>query len=567
MRNRKSAAVGFAVASTMFALSAGYAGAQAIYPGPAYQGGTVGGVGGIGGYNSQSIQTNPGVNLVSIGGVGTEIGRGSLYYPNPNPALAPTTDSGGNGFFFTSAGYMALGAVGNYPDGDPNNTNQYSINHSGLVSGTISDSTFTHLIATVWNATGAPTELNALGASADGTHTSSTAYVINDSGVAAGSSAIYGGGAGNTSLGGRPVMWAASSIIPTALAMYDTGQNYNFGSPINGYNVGSVQSINSSGYMAGVDEKYVSSGGAGTGADIGVFASVWDPSGATITQLADLPGNGTYDGLPAGDNVNATTVYTSYSRVINNAGMIAGTISKYDPTQYAASGHGSQGTRPVRWLSSSSTPQLLDGVGTTTSSGVTGYTSGSVYGMNDQGDIVGNINNYNGSGTSLGTLPELWKASNGTAVTPLSLLGTSSTGTSSGTAYGVNDGDWSVGNINDYSTNGGDIYGTPSGTSVAALWDPNGDITDLNVLFSGSLVSASGTTAGWVLLTNAYGITGDGWISGKGTYNPGGGYPTYTRDFLIDDPTAVPEPASIATLAVLTSIVGLRRRRTSPAVA
>ena len=101
-----------------------------------------------------------------------------------------------------------------------------------------------------------------------------------------------------------------------------------------------------------------------------------------------------------------------------------------------------------------------------------------------------------------------------------------------GSAYAINDAAFSVGTVTDFA-NGGDAFGTSTGTPVAALWSSTGGVTNLNTLIP--TVTANSAAPGWVLLSQASAITNDGWISGVGTYNPGGGLPDYNRAFLIQD--------------------------------
>jgi len=88
---------------------------------------------------------------------------------------------------------------------------------------------------------------------------------------------------------------------------------------------------------------------------------------------------------------------------------------------------------------------------------------------------------------------------------------------------------------------------TVQGTDRASLFDPTGQghNIDLNTLIDPGL--------GWIL-TGAYSINDNGWIVGWG-YNPDG----YARAYLL-----IPEPATLAILALGGALALLRKHRAGP---
>ena len=160
----------------------------------------------------------------------------------------------------------------------------------------------------------------------------------------------------------------------------------------------------------------------------------------------------------------------------------------------------------------------------------------------------------------------LWKYN---ASAPTLLPAPTGTNPLTGTAYstfsnvnGINDHDYSVG-----------ITGSSSGSSTgnALLWDPNGNVTDLNTPYSRSN-RWQRHNGRWVSLIVADAVSNDGWISGVGVYyDPNGSnYSTgalgsvpgeYYRPFLLQDAAAVPEPASLGVIAVAAAALISRRRR------
>ena len=103
------------------------------------------------------------------------------------------------------------------------------------------------------------------------------------------------------------------------------------------------------------------------------------------------------------------------------------------------------------------------------------------------------------------------------------------------------------------------------------LWDPSGNVTDLNSLVT-EVTPGNGTAAGWVSLLNADGISNDGYISGEGVYyDPnatnystgalGGIAGEYYRNYDLLDTAAAPEPTSLAFAALIATPGLLIRRR------
>jgi probable HAF family extracellular repeat protein len=134
-------------------------------------------------------------------------------------------------------------------------------------------------------------------------------------------------------------------------------------------------------------------------------------------------------------------------------------------------------------------------------------------GMNDMGQVVGW--SFTPAGVSHAFL---WTP--GVGMTDLGTL----PGDTNSFAYGVND--------------AGDVVGVSQAgnNSRAFLWTPAGGMIDLNTVLP--------TNSGWVALGAATGINDDGSIVGGGNFNGQG------RGFRLDPVQPVPEPSSLALLAI-----------------
>jgi hypothetical protein len=127
-----------------------------------------------------------------------------------------------------------------------------------------------------------------------------------------------------------------------------------------------------------------------------------------------------------------------------------------------------------------------------------------------------------------GTRAVRWDAS-GTTATELGNLGTDKGGSTNAQAYAINNSGVIVGYANKYDAAGQSLGGR------AVLWNADGVAIDL-----GSLVDPN---SGWTL-NRVYAISDTNWVTGIGSFDPGGSRDPYARAFLIDVSGAVTAPGS-----------------------
>lgn len=382
-----------------------------------------------------------------------------------------------------------------------------------------------------WDASGIAEELGNLGTSVSGTFDAEPC-AINDDGTAVGYSCKYVGG---VDLGSRAVRWDAGSTVAVELGV--------LGTRADGYTRAQAVGISSTGTMFGYVIKYVGGvyqgrralrwngtaateletpahaeatyvtavNSAGTAAGVVEFsglqmAAKWQASGTAITLLGNLPAYGA----------------TSYGTptAINNVGTVVGTYSTNEPSG-----------RPVRWNGTVATE-----LGNLGMYGL--VASGEVHAINSAGTAVGTMVKYVNN-IDMGCRAVRWSAS-GTEATELGSL--SDCGDM---AYAINDAGIAVG----YSTkcvDGIDMGGH------GVFWDLDGTVTDLNDLID--------PAAGWERLGTATAISNSGWIVGTGLYYLGGTPSSgqhYLRPYLIQ----IPEPATLALLAVGGAAALVRRKQ------
>ncbi|KIO48209.1 PEP-CTERM sorting domain-containing protein [Nitrosospira sp. NpAV] len=249
----------------------------------------------------------------------------------------------------------------------------------------------------------------------------------------------------------------------------------------------------------------------GHGDGIPTQAVLWN--GADITELGRLPG----------------VRYPNIASAINDSGQIAGSSGLGDDS----SDFFSQAT-------------LWNGT-TVTTFGVMGGLATNAHGINNSGQVVGQIVENDDSRTAIFWDGTVWHTlGNGTAYaindsgqivgedsgTAILWEGTARTILGSGTAYAIND--------------SGQIVGEDSGTAI--LWDGTA-ASDLN-----SLLDAGTIGAGWVL-TSASGINDNGAIVGAASNSRLG---IISHAFLM---TPVPEPEIHAMLLAGLGVVGFMARR------
>jgi len=357
-----------------------------------------------------------------------------------------------------------------------------------------------------WNASGA------LVAELPSPFTLSSGYALNNansansSGVVVGLTQKY---SGSTSIGTRPVMWAANGT-PTVLG--DLGVNST------GYTEGYATGINDAGTIVG-DVVNPARGLSGS------FSAVrWAAGSTTPVELGNL---GT-DPNGAAD-VRATG--------INAAGVTFGSAYKFVGGQ-------SRGQRAVAWLPGQTAALELANLGTGTDT-LYGpdYTESRVVAINKTSEMVGFTRKYvasvPGTGFNYIDVATAWDTTD--AVRELSSL---SSIFPSYIYSGAND-------VNSSGIVVGVAHTSAALSSInrAVYWNPDGSIVDLTSLL--------GPSSPWDLRT-ADSISDDGWITGQGTYWPNNrqGFGYYMEYAL-----QLPEPMALATILPPALLLLNRRRR------
>jgi hypothetical protein len=365
-----------------------------------------------------------------------------------------------------------------------------------------------------WDASGTvATELGNIGTDTSGvTHV--LAYTINTAGAAAGYAYKYD--PSGTNKGYRAVRWEPSGTAATELG--------NLGTDTSGYTQAEAHAINTAGTAIGQGYKY-----DGSGTNIGLRAARWAAPGTAATELGNL-----------GTDTGGYTF--AYAWAINDGAVGVGSAYKYD-------GAGTlKGYRAVRWAASGTAATELGNLGTNTS----GSTTAHAVAINTAGTALGYANKYDSAGTNKGSRAVRWDAS-GTAATELGSLGTNTSGRTDAFAVAINDGGYAVGYAEKYDSLGNDLG------QRAVYWSLDNLAVDLNTLIDPS--------SGWTL-QEAKAISDTGWIAGYGLFDPDGpsGQAAYTRLFSMYVPaTAVPEPSSVALLAMLGTLALRRRLTAAPA--
>jgi uncharacterized membrane protein len=358
-----------------------------------------------------------------------------------------------------------------------------------------------------WDASGAITELGDLG-TVNAYTTTSTALAINAAGTAVGHAQKGPPGpvpSGLTNL--RAVRWDASGTAATELG--------NLGTDSSGRTESDAVAINDAGTAVGTAIDF-------SAAHPGRRAVRWNASGTAATELGvpgDLPGN--YGAALA----------------INAAGTAVGNASK------VMSGRIYKGEVPVRWAASGTAATELGNLGLDSD----GLVGGTAVAINDAGTAVGVIVKDLSTPTSRPRAVR-WDAT-GTAATELGILPTSFDLHTETAPLGINAAGITVGYDRGYDSTDSYFHNTP------VVWGKDAVAIDLNTLLPAD--------SGW-LLQYASGITDTNWVSGSGLFDPDGpgGQDAFTRMYLLDISSVVPEPGTFG-LVAFCGIALLRRQRRS----
>jgi len=354
-----------------------------------------------------------------------------------------------------------------------------------------------------WDGSGtAATELGNLGTRFDG-YTSSWAYGVNDSGTAVGFAERHDL---DGNYGRRPVRWDGSGTAAIELGI--------LGTDATGFAFDEALAINNRGTAIGNLFKFVA------GESLGQRAVRWESSGTSAIELGNL-----------GTESDGRTVTTAFD--INEAGTVVGYAQKNIAGAIA-------GGRAVRWDGSGTSATELGHLGTDSF----GETGCEAIAVNASGTAVGRAYKYV-EGRSLGERAVRWDAM-GTSATELGHLAADDFGVSYNWANDINDHGIAVGVASIYEF--GNLVG-----EHAVAWGEDAQAIDLNTLID--------PASGW-RLSQAYGISNTGWISGIGKYDPDGPgiEPAYHRLFLLQ----IPEPATFS-LVVAASFGAFSCRRRWPA--
>lgn len=330
------------------------------------------------------------------------------------------------------------------------------------------------------------TELGNLGTRFDG-YTSSWAYAVNDRGTAVGFAERYESG---VYYGHRPVRWDGSGTSATELD--------NLGTDASGFAYDEALAINGSGTTIGNLSKYTA------GEFLGVRAVRWESSGTSVIELGNL---GTESSGYA-----ETVVFD-----VNDSGTAVGGAQKYIAGANA-------GGRAVRWDGAGTSATELGHLGTDSF----GETGCAAIAVNASGTAVGRAYKYV-AGRDLGERAVRWDAVS-TSATELGYLSADDFGVSYNWANDINDSGIAVGVASIYEF--GNLVG-----DHAVAWGDSAQAIDLNTLID--------PASGWVL-SQAYGISNAGWISGIGLFDPDGPgvEAAYYRLFVLQ----IPEPRTLGLL-------------------
>jgi len=377
-------------------------------------------------------------------------------------------------------------------------TSALVINDAGLAAGSASKYSGTSnrgTRAVRWNSDGTSVELGRLGLDS-GSYTYAVAYDMNQAGTAVGRCRKY-----NTSgqaKGTRAVRWNAGATIATELG--------NLGTDFWGNASGEARAVNAAGAAAGWASKYVDD-------DYLLTRAVrWDAGARAATEL---------DNVAGGKWAGAVD--------INDAGAVVGWGAK-------TVGVG-EVLVAIRWDAGGSAATELDGLG---SPDLIIHVEAAAQKVNNAGTAIGYSKKYVGA-IDYGLKAVRWDAG-GSAATELDNLGTRANGYALTEACDISDTGTIVGYAEQYEDDV--LVG-----DHAVMWGADALAIDLNSLIA--------PDSGWTL-TGARAVSRNGqWIAGEGFYDPDGDGPLdpYGRLWLL----AVPEPGAMALLGL--GAISLVRRR------
>ncbi len=307
-------------------------------------------------------------------------------------------------------------------------------------------------------------------------------YMTAGNGVGVGKANNYSNG---TYVSGSGLAFEISSSGAGTPGLNNAFQLLPAGNSSTGISTSSPYSINASGIAVGSSNTYNTSNNMTAPA-----AVMWNASGG-VTVLANL-----------GTDANGNSY--GYDAAINQYNVSTGQV-----TAFSASGT-QTGIYAVRWDATGQNISKLDPLALSSS----GSSLAQPYAINSSGTVVGTATDYNSSFGSIGSRAVLW-AGGGTKITVLGTLGTTngnaSTGSTSATAYAVNDNGISVGTETVYNTSNSKVGAAP------VRWDASGNVTQLGTLgvnaagganqFNGQVnaINFAGTAVG---LSAAYNSTG-----------------------------------------------------------
>jgi hypothetical protein len=344
-----------------------------------------------------------------------------------------------------------------------------AINTSGTIVGTVykfgTSGEFLGSRPVRWDAAGTPTELGNLGTSSKGFALASATSINNAGTIIVGNADKFDGS--GLYKGDRGARWDASGVA-TELG--------NLGMSADGATNSAPGLINGDGTVIGSATRYDASG-----VDKGRRAVRWDVSGAAV-ELEHL-----------GTDANGLTQTDVFD--INDGAIAVGSARKTNGTSVSSVA--------VRWDPSGHVVELGN-IGTDSFSGLT---SSGATAINASGTAVGSAYKWAGS-ENRGSRAVRWDAA-GTAAVELGNLGTDRAGNTIVNALDINNAGIIVGEADDY-----DEAGKSLGTK-AVLWRPDGEAIDLNTLIdpaSGWTLQRANsiTDTNWIAGTGTFDPDGPG---------------------------------------------------------
>jgi hypothetical protein len=355
-----------------------------------------------------------------------------------------------------------------------------------------------------WDPQGtAATELGHLGASSPSGYVAANVRGVSAGGTVVGSSSKY---TGSTYLGIRAVRWDAGSTTPTELG--------HLGTDVRGRTEVAALAVNDAGTAVGYGIKFVPN------LEPTNRAIRWEAGGTAATELGHL-------------GTTSSGYTATYALALDTSGAAFGDVLKF--VADASLGH-----RAVRWEANSTQTTELGNLGTKPS----GYTEVNFRAVNAAGTAVGDAQKYVDH-AYVGERAVRWDAG-GTSATELGVLGVLSGELTSAVALSINAGGAIVGTVADYANNSFLGY-------RAVLWAVDGTAINLNTFID--------PASGWTL-TEADSISDTNFVAGVGLFDPDGAGPLqpYTRAFLMDVSSVVPEPAALSVFVGL-PLLSRRKRR------